>query len=151
MYDRGSPVAINVLAGHVFYRTLQTVPSLIRAWWSNCKDRQLSGAVAAYTSSIFSPIIISQQLAGIKTPSVLESLQGDDFTVKVQSAVHEVVAGYLVDEQQMEMGLKIPNDYPLHAIEVRDIRRVAVQETKWRMWLLNVNQIAQVSNTVYAG
>ena len=74
----------------------------------------------------------------------MESLQGENFTVKLQPAISEIIAGYLVDEQQMEIALRIPWDYPLHAIEIKDICRIGVQETKWRMWLLNVNQIAQV-------
>lgn len=75
----------------------------------------------------------------------MESLQGENFTVKLQPAVNDIIAGYLVDEQQMEIALHIPNDYPLHAIDIKDIRRAGVQETKWRMWLLNVGQLAQVS------
>lgn len=121
------------------------MPSLIRTWWSDCKDRQLSGALASYTRAHFSPAIIKQQLAGVRSPQIISNLQNENFAVKVQANVHEIIASYLVDEQQMEIALHIPSDYPLHAIEVRDIRRVGVQENKWRTWLLNVNQIAQVS------
>lgn len=136
---------MKILAAHVFYRALVTVPSLVRGWWSECKDRQLSNSVAAYTKANFSPVIIKQQLSGIRSQQVIENLQGDNFTVKVQPNVHEIVASYLVDEQQMEIALHVPSDYPLHSIEVKDVRRVGVQETKWRMWLLNINQIAQAS------
>lgn len=145
MYDDESHEAVKILAAHVFYRTLVTVPSLVRGWWTDCKDRQLSNAVAAYTKASFSPVIIKQQLAGIRSPQIIENLQGDNFAVKVQPNIHEIVASYLVDEQQMEIALHVPSHYPLHPIEVRDVRRVGVQETKWRMWLLNINQIAQVN------
>lgn len=143
--DDESLESISILAAHVFYRALVTVPSLIRTWWSDCKDRQLSGSLASYTKAYFSPAIIKQQLAGVRSPQILSSLQNENFVVKVQPNVHEIVASYLVDEQQMEIALHIPSDYPLHAIEVKDVRRVGVQESKWRTWLLNVNQIAQVS------
>lgn len=146
MFDDESPESLNVLAAHVFYRALITVPSLVRTWWSDCKDRQLSGTVASYTKSHFSPAIIKQQLAGVRSPQIISNLQNENFTVRVQPSVHEIVASYLVDEQQMEIALHLPSDYPLHAIEVKDVRRVAVQENKWRTWLLNVNQIAQVSS-----
>ena len=139
-----SSTSNQILAAHVYYRALVAIPSLIRAWWTDCKDRQLSGAVASYTSTNFSPSIISKLLAGVRRADVMESLQGENFAVKLQPAVHDIIAKYLVDEQQMEIALHIPGDYPLHAIDIKDIRRVGVQETKWRMWLLNVNQIAQV-------
>jgi hypothetical protein len=149
VYDESSPDALTVLAAHVFFKALLTIPSLIRTWWSECKDRQLSRAVASFTASYFSPLIIAEQLAGIRSPSVLATLQGDGFTVKVTSkgagVTQEIVAGYTVDEQQMDIALRIPSDYPLHAIEVKEVRRVAVDETKWRMWLLNIHQIAQVN------
>lgn len=142
--EEESPTSNQILAAHVYYRALVVIPSLIRAWWTDCKDRQLSGAVASYTSTNFSPAIISRLLASVRRADVMESLQGENFTVKLQPAVRDIIVGYLVDEQQMEIALHIPGDYPLHAIEIKDICRVGVQETKWRMWLLNVNQIAQV-------
>jgi hypothetical protein len=139
--DEESSTSDQTLAAHVYYRALVVIPSLIRGWWSDCKDRQLSSAVASYTSANFSPSIISRLLTGVRRADIMESLQGENFTVRLQPAI---IAGYLVDEQQMEIALHVPSDYPLHAIEIKDICRVGVQETKWRTWLLNVNQIAQV-------
>lgn len=146
VFDTESPVSLQILAAHVFYRSLTTIPSLIRTYHSELKDRQLSSSIGTYTSTYFSPPIVTSLLSSIRSPSTLESLQSEEFKVKVQGSVREIIATYVVDDQTMEIALSVPADYPLKAVEVKDIRRVGVQETKWRMWLLNVNQIAQVSS-----
>jgi E3 ubiquitin-protein ligase listerin len=111
-----------------------------------CKDRQLSAVVASYTSQQFSPKITDQQLANVKFPHILEELQNESLSIKTVPALHEIIITYLIDDQQMEIGLRFPSDYPLHGVEIKDLKRVGVQENKWRGWLFNVRQIAQVSD-----
>jgi hypothetical protein len=46
-----------------------------------------------------------------------------------------------VDEHQLEITLKIPNDWPLQRVTVKDSKRIGVSEGRWRGWLLGVQQI----------
>lgn len=140
MYETGSAWSFQVLAAHLYYRALLTVPSLIYNWVLDCKDRQLSSSIATYTSLHFSPVIIRTELAHVKSPAVTAELVDENLTIKVATVVNEVVASYLVDEHQLEIKLKIPSDWPLHKIEVKDVRRVGVEETRWRAWILAVQQ-----------
>ncbi|KAJ7669444.1 hypothetical protein DFH06DRAFT_1321521 [Mycena polygramma] len=140
LYESGSPWSLQVLAAHLYYRALLTVPSLIYNWVLDCKDRQLSSSIATYTSLHFSPVIIRAELAHVKSPEVTAELVDENLTIKVATAVNEVVASYLVDEHQLEIKLKIPSDWPLHKIEVKDVQRVGVEETRWRAWILAVQQ-----------
>ncbi|KAJ6470235.1 hypothetical protein C8R47DRAFT_760272 [Mycena vitilis] len=140
LYETGSPWSLQVLAAHLYYRALLTVPSLIYNWVLDCKDRQLSSSIATYTSLHFSPVIIRAELAHVKSPEVTAELVDENLTIKVATAVNEVVASYLVDEHQLEIKLKIPSDWPLHKIEVKDVQRVGVEETRWRAWILAVQQ-----------
>ena len=121
-----------------------TIPSIVQAWWLDCKDRQLSIAVAHFTSQQFAPIIIKRHLDNVRSLDILRELQDDAFGVKIVSAMREIHATYNIDDQQMEISLQFPPDYPLHGTEVKDISKVGVQESKWRAWLLNVQQISQV-------
>jgi len=132
--------SLPLLAAHLYYRALLTVPSLIHHWVLDCKDRQLSSAIATYTSHHFSPFIIQAELAHVKSPEAIAELADENLTVKVASAVNEVVASYLVDEHQLEIKLKIPVDWPLHRIEIKDVKRVGVDENRWRAWILAVQQ-----------
>lgn len=59
-------------------------------------------------------------------------------SVKVVQATNEVVAAYSVDEHQFEIKLKIPDDWPLHRVEVKDVKMFGVDEKIWRAWVLGV-------------
>jgi hypothetical protein len=118
-----------------------TVPSLIRAWLLDCTDRQLSSSVVSYTSQYFSPVIIRTELAHVKSPETVAELTDENMTVKVAQAVNEVTASYLVDEHQLEITLKMPMDWPLHTIEIKDTKKVGVLEDRWRAWVFGVQQI----------
>ncbi|RDB18704.1 E3 ubiquitin-protein ligase listerin [Hypsizygus marmoreus] len=140
-YNRTFDFSLTLLAAHLYYRALLTIPSLIHTWVLDCKDRQLSSSITNYTAQYFSPVIIRTELAHVKSPESTALLVDDNFTIKVASSVNEVVASYLVDEHQLEMKLKIPSDWPLHKIEVKDMKRVGVDENRWRAWILAVQQI----------
>lgn len=143
-----TPLSLSLLASHLFFRALSTVPSLIRKWLLDCTDRQLSSSVVSYTSQYFSPVIIRTELAHVKSPEAAE-LADENMTIKVAQSVNEVTASYLVDEHQLEITLKMPSDWPLHTIEIKDFKKVGVLEDRWRAWVLGVQQIiwSQVGNT----
>lgn len=146
-YDSETPLSPQLLASHLFYRALLTVPSLIRKWLLECTDRQLSTSIVNYTSQHFSPVIIRNELTQIKSPEATVDLADDNLTIKVAQNVNEVTASYLVDEHHLELTLKLPSDWPLHNIEIKDLKKVGVLEDRWRAWVLGVQQIiwSQVS------
>ncbi|KAG8852759.1 hypothetical protein FRB91_005987 [Serendipita sp. 411] len=159
------PTSMTVLGAHVYYRALRAIPSLVRVWWTECKDRQLSNAIATYTASYFSPVLVSAELASLRPPfqseqqatagqpqvSGRELLEDEATSVRVsgvggQAGSWEVSMSYVIDEQKMEMGVKLPSEYPLRNVEVKDGRRVGVPETKWRGWLFAVQQLVGTQN-----
>ena len=144
-YEPSSQISIPVFAAHLYYRALLCVPSLVNAWVLDCKDRQLSTAITGITSQCFSPLIIQAELAHLRSPEGMAELTGEGLSVKViggssTSGGGEVVASYAVDEHQLEIRLRIPGDWPLHKIEVRDEKLVGVDEKRWRAWVLAVQQ-----------
>ncbi|TRM62271.1 hypothetical protein BD626DRAFT_558116 [Schizophyllum amplum] len=141
LYEPGTTFAIPAFAGHLYFRALSTIPSLVASWIQDCKDRSLSAAVGACTAQHFSPVIIARELAHVRTADSAADLTDENFVVKVATAVHEVTASYTVDEHQLEMKLKIPADWPLHKIEMRDVKTVGVDERRWRSWMLAVQQV----------
>ncbi len=141
VYDPENPLSARLLVAHVYYRALLTIPSLVRSWLGDCKDKNLFTSVTNYTAQHFSPVIINTELAHIKSPEGLEELDAENLTVKVASAVNEVTVAYTVDEHQLELTLKIPSDWPLQRVTIKDSKRIAVPENRWRGWLLGVQQI----------
>lgn len=144
MIDELDSTNLAVLASFVYYRSLQALPSLVRLWWEACRNRQLSMAVASMTSRHFSPVLIASELAHLRDPDdpAGKALRdNEDFTVKVAGGANEVKAVFVIDEQNMEILIKLPNEFPLVGVEVKDIRKVGVSDSQWRAWLLAVQQV----------
>jgi hypothetical protein len=131
-----------LLASHAYLRALQAVPSMVRAWWEAQRDRQYSMAVAAFTAKHFSPLLIAREMSFVAAGN----LSDDDMSVKITSLGNEVKAVYTVDEVPLELSIRLPTEFPLVAIEVKDSRKVGVTEAQWRGWVLAVQQtiMAQV-------
>lgn len=129
------------LGAHVFYRALENIPLLVRAWYESCKDRQLAMSFISTVTKHFSSVLIEQELSILRQPGALTELADDDLTVKILSGSPEVNVKYIVDEQPMEISIRLPGDFPLRNVEVKEISRVGVTEGKWRGWMMNVQQL----------
>lgn len=140
-----SLTVLQVLAAHVYLRALIHVPTTVRSWWVDIKDRQHSLQIANFTTRHCSPVIANRELSHLREPEALSKLQDEALSIKILST-NEVIATYVVDEHPMEIGVKIPSDFPLHGIEIRDIQRVGITEAKWRSWLLAVQQLITGQN-----
>ncbi|KAG9026368.1 hypothetical protein FRB95_008907 [Tulasnella sp. JGI-2019a] len=141
--DDSLPTRLQVLSAHVYYRSLLAIPSLVRSWLQDCKDRQVVTTLTSYTTNYFSPVISAYELAPLRTPEAIEELSDEHVKIKVASAANEVTATYIVDDQPMEILVKLPADFPLHTIEVREVKKLGIPETKWKAWLFNVIQVSQ--------
>ncbi|KIS72195.1 ubiquitin-protein ligase RKR1 [Mycosarcoma maydis] len=140
-----SLTVLQVLAAHVYLRALIHMPTTVRSWWIDIKDRQHSMQIASFTTRYVSPIIAKRELSHLREPEALSKLQDEALSIKILST-NEVIATYVVDEHPMEIGVKIPADFPLHGVEIRDIQRVGITEAKWRSWLLAVQQLITGQN-----
>ena len=99
VYEADASLSLQLLAAHVYHRALLTVPSLVRIWWEDLKDRQNSAAIATFTSSYFSPVLIASELIHVRPTSRTDAaavgdkpLSDNTFDVKVALAVNEVTA-----------------------------------------------------------
>jgi E3 ubiquitin-protein ligase listerin len=136
-YDEENPLSVVLLCAHLYYRALQTVPTLVRSWILECKDRKLSTAVTSYTSKYFSSVLIDAELER----AMAKNFGDERMEVKVIMAHREVNTTYTIDEDQIKMTLKIPPDWPLHVIEVRGVKKVGVKEDRWQSWISGVRQV----------
>lgn len=87
----------------------------------------------------------------VKLPESMAAICDENFSLRVAPAMNEVTVIYLVDEQKIEILIKLPADYPLHGIEVREVQRIAhaIPENRWRSWLFAAQQVinSQVNAT----
>lgn len=140
-----TPLSVTLHSAHIFYRVLELLPSLARAWVEGTKDRQLSSAFVNFTSRYFSPLLINKELRPLRdqqnTVKKPDPLDEDPLSIKVASTVNEVKAVYSIDDQALELTVRLPSDYPLSPVDIRDSKRVGVSENTWRAWMLAVQQV----------
>lgn len=140
------------LASHLFYRALTTLPAAMRAYHESLKDRQLSISMLTFTAKYYSPVIIAHEFAALRQPAAMATLTEEGLNVKIaqgggatvatgsNAGSSEAIASYVVDEQPMEIGIRLPAEFPLKGVEVRDLRRIGVPPQKWKMWLVSIQQ-----------
>ncbi|KAF8605670.1 hypothetical protein BDV93DRAFT_521494 [Ceratobasidium sp. AG-I] len=145
LYDGSLPSTLNVLAAHIYFKALKAIPGLIRNWWTECQDKQLSSTLSAYTKSHFSPVLIKQELAQFRSSVAAASdpLTDEQFVIKVAPNVNEISAVYTIDDQTLEVAVRLPPEFPLRAAEVRDVRGIGGMENRIRAWVFGVRQTAQ--------
>jgi hypothetical protein len=98
--------------------------------------------VVDYTASYFSPGIIRAEFAQVRQADPASELHTtENLVIKVSPSAGEVTASYTVDDQVLELSLRLPNDWPLHRLDIRDTKMVGVSEDRWRAWVLGVQQI----------
>ncbi|EKG21184.1 Zinc finger RING-type protein [Macrophomina phaseolina MS6] len=136
------------LAAHLFFLTLQHLPSLAKSWWIDCKSRQTVLAVESWTERFISPPIITAALAAVSdwANSADNAASDEALTIKVNPKGKEITAGYEVDEQFMTIVVRLPPTYPLASVAVEGLNRVAVSEQKWQAWLRNCQGVVTFSN-----
>lgn len=125
-------------AAHLYWRALKILPASIRKWWTESSDKQLRGAVEAFTEKYFSPLIINHQLSSIQEA---ETLKFDNMSIKPNLALKQVVATYSIEDVTIGVVVKLPNTFPLRQVEVEGIQRVGVSENQWRKWMLSMTTV----------
>jgi hypothetical protein len=110
-------------------------------------------AVSTFTSRHFSPVLIAAELSHLRDPDdpAGQALRdNDDFVVKVAGGANEVKATFAIDEESMELSIRLPPEFPLQQVEIKDVRKVGVTDSQWRAWVLAVQQVITNQNGLIA-
>ncbi|SCU94622.1 LANO_0E07404g1_1 [Lachancea nothofagi CBS 11611] len=126
---------------HLLYLLFKNMGSITSSWWLNLKDRALQLKIEKFVTSHISPILIRQELEDVGRRVKKLTDQDASLTIKVNNISNEIKAGYLVDEQKLEISLKLPSNYPLNNIEVHGVSRVGINEQKWKTWILSAQRV----------
>ncbi|KAI7886425.1 hypothetical protein K492DRAFT_140487 [Lichtheimia hyalospora FSU 10163] len=148
-FDSTMEMSYQLLAAHLYYRALKYIPSLVRQWWVDCKNRQLTIGVESYVEKNYSGALINSEVNLINEPdtkSMLEDNDDNEFTVKALKAANEVSATYRVDEQNMQIVIRLPSNYPLRQIDVESVQKVGVSDKQWRGWMFSVAAVIGSQN-----
>ncbi|KAI9683372.1 MAG: hypothetical protein M1829_005444 [Trizodia sp. TS-e1964] len=134
------------LISHLYFLSLKHIPNLTKSWWINCKARQVVLTVEAWTIKFISPLVVSDELDEL-TEWAAKPPEDDEtqLKVKVGKISREIAVAYEIDEQFMQILVRLPEEYPLRPATVEGINRVAVDEKRWRSWLINTQGVINFS------
>jgi hypothetical protein len=132
---------------HLYYLSLRFTHSLAKNWWIDCKSRQKVLLVEEFTKKYMSPIIIDKELQSVRAwiqeqpvPAPGEEDQGMKVKISRGAArevaskevMAEVTAVYPIDDQKMEMVVKLPSTFPLKPVKIEGVERVGLNKEEFR-------------------
>ncbi len=124
---------------NLYYLSLKYLPGVVKDWWLNCKVRQISIAVEAWTEKYYSSLIVQDLLDDVISWSKEQTTESEDektLVIKVSKNSREVYAGYEIDELMMQIVIRLPVDYPLKIATVESVNRVGIKENKWASFIM---------------
>ncbi|KAI9765177.1 MAG: hypothetical protein M1840_007770 [Geoglossum simile] len=128
---------------NLYFRALVLVPSLVRNWWFQC-PRATRKIVEDFTEKSISPFVIDDALRRVSEWAGYQATS-EEKKLQIKVSKREVIAGYEVDEQTMQMSIRFPPAYPLQQAAVEGVNRVGIEEKKWRAWLISTKGVITFS------
>ncbi|BFZ56183.1 hypothetical protein PYCC9005_003225 [Savitreella phatthalungensis] len=124
------------LPARLYYLCLLNMPAATRSWSMSLRDRQLSAQIESLTSKFFAGSVIEAVVAPVKEPVNVKALSSEDIEVRLLDGGREIITSYELDDQKLEMAIRLPSTYPLRNIAVEGLKRVGVKDNQWRAWIL---------------
>lgn len=148
-------------AGIAFARALQRLPALSRQHVTNNLDRGTAFRVESFVRTKISPLLIAAEIRKVKdwgafgggrsyaragsssasasVPAPATSEIGADgegeLNARGSVAGREVWATYTFSDVTLEIGMRLPDVFPLSTVEVEARSRVGMSEARWRKTL----------------
>ncbi|EGW34597.1 uncharacterized protein SPAPADRAFT_60032, partial [Spathaspora passalidarum NRRL Y-27907] len=137
---------IKYLIVHIYYKCLNYCGSQVQYWFKQLRDKQLKGKIEKSSAKYVSSILITNIMEQVLQEK--DKIQGkeENLSIKVNQVTNEIRTTYVIDEQKMEMVIKIPHNYPLANVTVEGPLRLGVKENQWKAWLLASQRIISLTN-----
>ncbi|QFZ28744.1 putative E3 ubiquitin-protein ligase listerin [Clavispora lusitaniae] len=144
----GEPVSYEMrfLLVHLYYLSFQYFGTQVSQWYNEIRDLQLKQQVERFSVRFVSPILIDKMLVDIDRVKAKLTSKDENLSIKISKVSNEIKSVYVIDEQTMEMVVKIPDSFPLANITVEGPMRLGVKENQWKAWLLASQRVVSLMN-----
>uniref|UniRef100_F1L069 E3 ubiquitin-protein ligase listerin n=1 Tax=Ascaris suum TaxID=6253 RepID=F1L069_ASCSU len=115
----------------LFYRTLTTLPALVRQWYTSL-PRAAANLINSYTVKYVGPLIWKKERHLISVQKMPPHLE-----VRVLGAVREIIAEYDMEDAKMVLVIELPTDYPLSVPSIENEKAIVNKDVR-RKWLLQL-------------
>lgn len=131
---------------HLYFMSLQYLGSYSQQWYSELRDLQLKRQIEKFSVKFICPLLTSKMLSEVETTKNALTDKDENLTIKVNRITNEIRTIYVIDEQKMEMVVKIPETFPLSSVLVLGPLRLGVKENQWKAWLLASQRVISLTN-----
>jgi len=124
------------LSVHLYYLCLLHLPSLVKDWFIQQKNR-IKSPLESWTQKHMSPLMVSASLETVSEWATTQDAEDRPVTIKTSPRGSELVASIAIDEESPPISLVItlPGAYPLEQATVTSRNRVGVSEKNWQSWI----------------
>ncbi|ODV60970.1 ubiquitin-protein ligase RKR1 ASCRUDRAFT_75723 [Ascoidea rubescens DSM 1968] len=121
-----------------YYLVLKEMGSQVQNWFNNLKDREMKNRIEVFSERYICELIIEGEIEKVekRKAKLVKENEKQKLSIKINKTTHDIRVMFLIDEQNMEMVIRIPKMYPLRNITVEGISRIGVKESLWKAWLL---------------
>lgn len=153
-------------AGIAFARALQRLPALSRQLVTDRLDRGTALRVESFVRKKISPLLIAAEIRKVKEwgafgggPSSssageagnVPDLEGEgELHARGSVAGREVWATYTFSDVTLEIGMRLPDVFPLNTVEVEARSRIGMSEARWRKTLLGMTTLLRAKDGTLA-
>jgi hypothetical protein len=145
----GDELYLAKLANYALFRSVQILPAVIRAWWTDDCRKGNKPKLSKFIANHVRASLISREMKLIKLASAGGVWNTDEMTVTGSVLSGEVIATLNHEDAKVELKIKIPTDYPLKNVEVECLTRLGVPEGKWRRWILQIVSLLSLQDGTY--
>lgn len=131
---------------HLYYQSFQFLGSYVQLWYNNIRDLHQKQQINKFSTNYISPLLVTKMLDEVELSKNKLTSMDDNLTVRVNRVTNEIKSTYIIDEQTMEMVVKIPHTYPLLSVTVEGPLRLGVKESQWKAWLLASQRVISLTN-----
>jgi hypothetical protein len=136
------PVSISQLAIYSIFRTICSLPAVVRGYWSSDECHRVQKLkLSRFIEERVRSSLIAREISLIALSIKNEKWNTQELQVKGSLTSGEVTATYIRDETSIEIKIALPNSYPLKNVEVMCTSRIGVIDGRWRRWVLQITQL----------
>jgi len=131
--DCSDDFLIEQLAMLVVFRTVESLPTLVKTWYNDDCPHFLKQRLSSFVENTVAPRTLQRQLLKIKNAT-----SSGEMTVSGSCVSREIIATYQQDECQLSVMIRMPSTFPLRNVEVDLGKTMGIPESRWRRWALQI-------------
>jgi hypothetical protein len=131
--DCSDDFLIEQLAMLVVFRTVESLPTLVKTWYNDDCPHFLKQRLSSFVENTVAPRTLQRQLLKIRNAT-----SSGEMTVSGSCVSREIIATYQQDECQLSVMIRMPSTFPLRNVEVDLGKTMGIPESRWRRWALQI-------------